>query len=170
MWLVHRGNILSVERFVMAVCALVGAAGLFGFGRHVWHAGAAKAEPSGIPVRCEIRTVYAPQALIDFAKAHPDVGTNDEFVRLIREANLNVWFATVSRYYHADGSFADLPVSYRPGEWPDNFNYERDFLLTIAGNPPESGSEDWTDARVEVIEEAMMEMAPLGGLRQLLAR
>jgi hypothetical protein len=80
---------MRVERLIMALCALTGAAGLFLFGRHVWNAGAPREEPPGYTVRSEIRTIYAPKALIVFAKAHPEITTNDELVRLIRQAKLN---------------------------------------------------------------------------------
>ena len=62
---------MRVERLIMALCALIGAAGLFLFGRHVWNASAPQPEPSGITVRSEIVTIYAPKALIDFAKDAP---------------------------------------------------------------------------------------------------
>src|SRR5580693_8170669 len=106
----------------MALCALLGVAGLFLFGRHVWNAGARQPEPPGITVRSEILTIYAPKALIDFAKAHPEITTNDELMRLIREAKLNVWFATLTRNHQANGFFTDVPVWYRPGARPECFD------------------------------------------------
>jgi len=96
----------------MAICTLMGAAGLFLFGRHVWNASAPEREPPGITVRSEILTIYAPKALIDFAKAHPEITTNDELVRLIRQAKLNVWFAIVARNHQANGNFADVAIWY----------------------------------------------------------
>jgi len=63
---------------IMALCTLMGASGHFLFGRHVWNASAPQAELPGITVRSEILTIYAPKALIDFAKAHPEITTNDE--------------------------------------------------------------------------------------------
>ena len=94
---------------------------LFFFGRHVWNSGAPQLEPAGITVSSDVLTIYAPQALVDFAKAHPEITTNDELVRLIREAKLNVWFAIVGRLYQANGTFADVSASYRPGERPECF-------------------------------------------------
>ena len=127
---------MRVERLIMALCTLMGAAGLSLFGRHVWNAGAPQTEPSGITIRSEILTIYAPKALIDFAKAHPEITTNDELVRLIREAKLNVWFATVGRNHQANGFFTDVPIWYRPGERPECFDNAKAVLLTLAGNRP----------------------------------
>jgi hypothetical protein len=146
----------------------MGAAGLFLFGRHIWNANAPQTEPSGITVRSEILTIYAPKALIDFAKAHPEITTNDELVRLIREAKLNVWFAIAARHHQASGNFADVAISYRPGERPECFGDAKAVLLTLAGNPPVSGTVTYRNAKTEVIEDATMEMEPVDGLRQLI--
>jgi hypothetical protein len=102
---------MRVERLIMTLCTLMGAASLFLFARHVWNASAPQSEPSGITIRSEILTIYAPKALIDFAKAHPEISTNDELVRLIREAKLNVWFASVARLHQANGNLADVSAS-----------------------------------------------------------
>jgi hypothetical protein len=159
---------MKVERLVLALCAVIGAAGLVLFGCHVWNASAPKREPPGITVRSEILIIYAPKALIDFAKAHPKITTNDELVRLIREAKLNVWFATVERNYQSNGIFADVPIWYRPGERPECFDNAKAVLLTLAGNDPGPGTVACRNATTEVIVDAMMEIEPADGLRQLL--
>jgi hypothetical protein len=170
MRLLHPGAERRIEQFLIPSCAFIGAIGLFLFARHAWNAGAPNTEPTGIPVRWAIPTIYAPQALIDFAKAHPEISSNADLVRLIREAKLDVWFATVLRSHKSDGRFADVPRCHRLGERPEDFLNERAALLTLAGSPPESDSLDWTDAKVEIIEEAMMKLEPKEGLRQLLGR
>jgi hypothetical protein len=158
---------MRVERLIVALCALLGVAGLFMFARHIWKASGPQQEPSGITVSWEILTIYAPQALIDFAKAHPEIATNDELVRLIREAKLNVWFATVARLYRANGSFTDVPIWYRPGERPEYFEIVKAVLVALAGNRPEPGLMAYANARIEVIDDAMMEMVPAEAVRQL---
>ena len=159
---------MRVERLVMALSTLLGAAGLFLFGRHVWNAIAPQTEPSGITIRSEILTIYASKPLIDFAQAHPEITTNDELVRLIREAKLNVWFAIVGKNYQANGNFTDAAISYRPGEGQECFDNTKAVLLTLAGNRQVLGAVAFRNAKIEVIEDAMMEMEPVEGLRQLL--
>jgi hypothetical protein len=161
---------MRVERLIIALCALIGVAGLFLFGRHVWNASVHRTEPSGIAVRSEILTIYGPKALIDFAKAHPEITTNDELVRLIREARLNVWFATVTRNHPANGIFADVSIWYPPEQRPECFDDAKTVLLALAGNRPGPGTVALRNAKTEVIEDAMMEMEPVDGLRQLLTR
>jgi hypothetical protein len=159
---------MKVERLIIALCTLIGVAGLLFFGRHVWNASAPRRDPPGITVRSEILTIYAPKALIDFAKAHPEITTNEELVRLIHEAKLNVWFATVTRNHQANGVFADVPIWYRPGETPECFDNAKAALRMLAGDRRGPGIMAYTNARTEVIDDAMMEMDPAEGLRQLL--
>ena len=159
---------MRAERLIIALCTLIGAAGLFLFGRHVWNAGAPETEPSGIAIRSEILTVYAPQALIDFAKAHPEIATNDELVRLIRAAKLNVWFATVTRLHQANGFFTDVPIWYRPGERPECLDNAKAALRMLAGDRPGPGTVAFRNAKTEVIEDAMMEMEPMEGLTRII--
>ena len=166
----YRTIVERCESFVLAFVALLGAMALVSFGRHVWNASVPRTEPSGIAVRSEILTIYAPKALIDFAKAHPETPTNDDLVRLIREAKLKVWFATVARNPQAGGIFADVAICYRPGERPECFDHTKGVLLTLAGHRPRPGTVDYTNATIEVIDDAMMEMEPMAGLRQLLTR
>ena len=161
---------MNVERLVIALGALIGAAALFFFGRHVWNSGAPQLEPAGITVSSDVLTIYAPQALVDFAKAHPEITTNDELVRLLREAKLNVWFATVTRHHQANALFADVGLWYRPGERPECFDHEKAVLLMLAGNRPGPGTVDLSNAKTEVVEDAMMELEPEDGLQQLLTR
>jgi hypothetical protein len=161
---------MNAGRLVIALGALIGIAGLFVFGRHVWTATAPQAEPSGIAIRSEIVIIYAPKALIDFAKANAEITTNDELVRLIREAQLKVWFATVTRLHQANGFFTDLPIWYRPGERPECFEDAKSALRILAGDRRGPGIMAYRNARTEVIEDAMMEIKPVDGLRQLLTR
>jgi hypothetical protein len=142
---------------------------LVSFGRHVWHAGADQTEPSGISVSSEVLTNYAPQALIDFAKAHPGITTNDELVRVTREAKLNVWFAIVTRHHQANGVITDVPILYRTGERGD-FGIVQPVLLTLAGKGPAAGPEAYANAKIEVVDDAKIDEDPLKGLRELLQR
>src|SRR4051794_19623100 len=96
------------ERLVLPLVALLGAMGLFSFARHIWDAGASRDEPPGLTVRTEIRMIFARQRIIDFARAHPAIATNDDLVRLIREAKLDAWFGVVFRYYQDNGDVIHL--------------------------------------------------------------
>jgi hypothetical protein len=161
---------MTTERFGLAIGALVGAAALLWFGRQVWDAGASGGEPPGIVVRSEMRTIFAPKALIAFAREHPGVATNDELIRLIREARLAVWMAVVFRGYHGDGRSTDIAISYRPGERPECFGNTRAVLRRLAGYSTGSPDEDRQEIEIRAIEDDFMEKEPIEGLRRLLRR
>jgi hypothetical protein len=144
------------------------AGGLYLFGRHVWNSGGHKTEVPGITVKSEVLTIYAPRVLIKFAKTHPEIATNNELVQLVREEHVNVWFATSVRNYQADGIFADVEATFRPGEMPEYFDSTKAVLLTLAGNPPGSGGVNYTKAEIIVMEDTFLEMEPVEGLRRLL--
>lgn len=158
------------ERFVLAFVAPLGAVALGLFGRHVWDAGASRSEPPGIVVRSEFRTIYAPKGIIDFARAHPAIATNDELVRLVREAGLEAWFGVVFRSYQADGDVVDTAMAIRPGENPRDFENTRGVLRLLARESTGSPAMDRTNVEIEVIEVALMKMEPVEGLKRLLGR
>lgn len=121
---------MKSERLMLALGTIIGVVGLLIFGRHVWNASAPGADPPGITIKSEILMVYAPKALIDFARAHPGITTNDELVRLTQQAKLHVWFATITWNYQANGVVADIPICYLPGEKPECFEVAADVLRT----------------------------------------
>jgi hypothetical protein len=71
-----------------------------------------------------------------------------------------------------DGAFvvANVTASYRPGAMPEYFDNTKAVLLTLARNPPGPCTVDFTKAEIVVIEDAMMDLGPVQGLRRLLAR
>jgi hypothetical protein len=158
------------ERFLLALVALFGAMALVSFGRHVWKAGASRSEWPGLILRSEIRAIYATRRIIDFARAHPAIATNDELARLVREARLDAWFGVVIRSYQGNGGAVDVPVAIRPGEDPMVFENTRDVLCLLAGDAAGAPAADPTDVEIEVIEDALMNMEPVEGLRRVLGR
>jgi hypothetical protein len=158
------------ERFALAFAALAGAMALFAFGRHVWEAGAGRNVWPGLIVRSEIRTIHATRGLIDFARSHPAIATNDELARLVREARLDAWFGVVIRSYQGNGHAVDVPVAIRPGEDPLVFENARAVLCLLAGDAAGSPAADPTDVKIDVIEDALMSMEPVEGLRRVLGR
>ena len=157
-------------RFSLPFASLLGAMALFSFGRHVWDAGASRSERPNLTVRSELRMIYAPKRIIDFAGAHPVIATNDELARLVREAGLEAWFGVVFRCYQGNGDVVDLPVAVRPGEAPQFFENTRGVLCLLAGDAAGSPAADPTDVEIEVIEDALMNTEPVEGLRRVLGR
>jgi hypothetical protein len=161
------------ERFMLASVALLGAMALVSFGRQVWQAGASPSPDESGPsltVRSEFRAIYASKGVIDFARAHPAIATNDELIRLVREARLGAWFGVVFRTYLDNCDVGDIAMAIRPGERLGDFGNTRGVLCLLAGKPTGSPVVDRTSVEIEVIEEALMNMEPVEGLRQVLGR
>jgi hypothetical protein len=161
------------ERFLLAFVALLGSMELFSLGHHVWDAGASRSPDgsgAGLTVRSEIRTIYAPKGIIDFARAHPAIATNDELVRLVGEARLGAWFGIAFRCYQDNGDVVDIAMAIRPGERLEDFGNTQGVLCLLAGKPTGSPAVDRTSVEIEVIEEALMNMEPVDGLRRVLWR
>ena len=157
-------------RFSLPFASLLGAMALFSFGRHVWDAGASRSERPNLTVRSELRMIYAPKRIIDFAGAHPAIATNDELARLVREAGLEAWFGVVFRCYQDNGDVVDIPVAVRPGEHPQDFGNTRGVLCLLAGDAAGSPAADRTNVEIEVIEDALMNREAVEGLRRVLGR
>jgi hypothetical protein len=158
------------ERFFLAFVALLGTMLLSSFGRQVWNAGTSRSETPGIVVRSEFRAMYVPKRIIDFARAHPAIATNEELVRLVREARLDAWFGVVFRCYQSNGEVVDAAMAIRPGENPQAFENTRGVLRLLVGHNARSPVADRTNVEIEVTEDAWMNMEPVEGLKRLLWR
>ncbi len=118
----------------------------------------------------ELLAIYAPKSLIDFTKSRGFAGieTNDDLARLIEQAGLrDCWMVTLTRSHMKRAGIIDMPVMTRPGQLGYQFSMNRDFLRTLAGNPP---SEFHAGARIEVIPEHLMIQGPDKALPELLKR
>jgi hypothetical protein len=158
------------ERLTMILSTLVGAAALFGFGRHTWKSRVDETEDHSMTLRCEVLTIYTSKAFVEFAKAHPDITTNAELVRLLGESKIDGWFATVSRLHQANGAVTYLALSYRLGDRLECFNETKVVVRALARDCLGPDAADCENAQIEVVEDAMMGMEPVQGLRQLLSR
>ena len=79
-----------------------------------------------------------------------------------------MWFAIVARNHQANGNFADVAIWYRLGERPECFDNAKAALRMLAGDRRGPGIMAYTNARTEVIDDAMMKIEPAEGIRQLL--
>jgi hypothetical protein len=76
----------------------------------------------------------------------------------------------VFRNYHGNGDGVDRAMAIRPGENPQAFETTRGVLCLLAGDATRSPAADPTDVEIELIEDALMSMEPVEGLRRVLWR
>ena len=74
------------------------------------------------------------------------------------------------RCYQGNGDVVDLPVAVRPGEDTQFFENTKGVLCLLAGDAAGSPAAARTSVEIEVIEDALMDMEPVEGLRRLLWR
>jgi hypothetical protein len=79
-----------------------------------------------------------------------------------------VCFAIVGGHFLANGRFVEVSAAYRPGERPKCFDNVEAVPRTLAGNRTGPGIMAYTNAKTEVIDDAMVAIEPVDGLRQLL--
>jgi hypothetical protein len=101
---------------------------------------------------------------------HPEIATNDELVRLVREARLDAWFGVVFRNHQGNVKVVDIAMAIRPGKNPQAFESTRSVLCLLAGDTAGSPFADRTNVEIEAIEDAWMNMEPVDGLKRLLRR
>jgi hypothetical protein len=169
--LIWEGRIVKgLERYGLVSVTVIGAIVLFASGLNDRNDAAGGGEAPGLIVRSEIEAIYAPRALIEFARAHPRVETNDQLVRLIHEAKVDAWFGVVFRTYLANGQVMNLAQTIRPGQRTELFESTRGALTLLAGHPIETAALDRSHVKIEEIEGPVVYMDPVKGLKQLLSR
>jgi hypothetical protein len=150
----------------MVAGAVIGAAGLLLFGRIIWTAARAPDARDNPKISQDFLRIYAPAALINFAKTQHSIETNEELIRLIGQADLHeCWFVVVTRSQMQDGQIIDVPVIFRPGQIANQFVLIRNYLHTLAGSTLD---EHRADATVVVIPSNLITKEPLRALPELL--
>src|SRR5690349_2168351 len=69
-----------------------------------------------------------------------------------------------------NGEVVDLAIAIRPGEHLQGFENTRGVLYLLAGDAAGSPAADRTNVEIEVIEDALMSLEPIEGLKRLLGR
>jgi hypothetical protein len=150
-----------VARAALVAAALIGAAGLFLYGRSVWRAGSPSLNRYSPTIHQELLALYAPAALIEFARAHGSIATNDELLRLLDQAGLrNCWMVAVNRGRQKNGQVTTTPMVIHLGRHDYLFVLSRDYLHALAGNP--------RDVQIVVIPEDLLAKEPVEALAELL--
>lgn len=119
----------------------------------------------------EILTVYAPQALIDFARNNRNITSQEVLLQKLEQEGLSkVWLATKTKLDHTDGTSIIVPLAFRPGERPMNLDETCAAMETLAGDPPRTDAMDCSRAEVVPIDDATGALGPFEGMRKLLKR
>ena len=156
----------NLRRTALLTAALVGACGLYRFWQFVSDP---PAKLHKIKVEERLLRIYTFKSLVDFAKKHPVLETNDELALMIEQDGMQkYWLATLVRWHQWDN--ADIETSYNPliihpGRRADQFLQNRAFLKTLAGNPPDDYH---ANAEIVVVPEHLVAIEPGEALMEVL--
>jgi hypothetical protein len=111
------------------------------------------------PLRSEIHNIFAPQALIDFARKHRSIETHAELAKLLESESLGeVWFATVSFDLLNNGDlYRGLNYIY-PAKMSHRFPTTREVLGALGGWSDSYDSAHFSRVRIEKIPEEVAKL------------
>lgn len=99
-----------------------------------------------------------------FAKAHPDIPTNEELRRLIEQDGLQgEWIGVVTLFHHRSGKTSTVAMAITLGQHDAFFPLTIRYLKAIAGTPDEKHA----GVPILVIPDDLEGTEPMGAMREL---
>jgi hypothetical protein len=154
----------SLIRF--GLTALLGGLGLLGFADALRHQVERGARSEGrvarrMTVKSELRTVFAPRALFDFAKAHPTIDRPDQLASLLKAHGLGrTWYVIVASDVLSNGERHRNVCYVYPSTMPYRFPSTRLVLEMLREGDLPGGKRGDEGTRIEIIPEAIARLDP----------
>jgi hypothetical protein len=80
-----------------------------------------------------------------------------------------LWYALTYRLHQANGKLGEITQIRRLSEAADHLNELQAVMATAAGRPPRYEGQDFSQARVEVIPDALRALDPREAITRLMA-
>ena len=124
-----------------------------------------------VAVRSEFQVIFAPQALIEFARSHPAIEDHEELSLLLGEQNLDeLWYACVALNLLSTGE-RNQSVNYvYPARMPHVFPNVKAVLETLRGDVRTHSSNDYSKARISILSDENLRLGPQAVLADLVER
>jgi len=124
-----------------------------------------------VPIRSELQIIFAPKALIEFAKRHPEIEDHEELSSLLGEQRLDgLWYASVALNLLSNGErYRSVNYVY-PARMPHLFPSAKAVLETLGGNARVYTTDDYTKARISILSEENLRLGPQAVLADLVER
>lgn len=151
-------------RFVFT--AFLGGLGLLGFANALQRRVDRGSKSEGritrmVNVKSELRSIFAPQALIDFAKKHPAIEDYDQLVLLLEAEGLSgSWYVIVATDVLSDGESRRNVCYVYPSRMPYRFPSSRMVLDILRGDFPAGTRVGGEKARIMVIPDTLAVQDP----------
>lgn len=139
------------------------------FGRRSSHGVAAR---EGLRInQSEVRVIYTPQVLIDFARKFDvaSIESHEHLKRLLQAEHLqDAWYGMIIRDSFTDGGFSDETIIERPGAREGSYGRARSVLYTLSGGREPWGSFNPTKVKVVVVPTKFLGEDPAATLADLI--
>ena len=127
---------------------------------------------SGIVVRTEVTALWIPRALCDVAQgeAGTAVFRSPEALQTeLKRRGLNdAWYALTYRGYQVNGDSAEITQVRRITEAYAHVEEFRDMMAMAAGHPPRHEGREFSQVKVEIIPDTLLNADPLKAVSQLI--
>lgn len=151
-------------RFVFA--AFLGSLGLIGFAnalqRRVNQGGKSEGRITRrVNLKSEIRSIFAPQALIDFARRHPSIENYNQLVLLLEDEGLGrSWYVIAATDVLSNGECRRNVCYVHPSTMPYRFPSSRMVLEILRGESPPGTRVGDRKAKIVVIPDKLADQDP----------
>lgn len=153
-----------IVRFIFT--AFLGGLGLLGFAnalqRRVNRGGRSEGRITRmVNIKSELRSIFAPRALIDFARKHPSIEDYDQLVLLLEAEGLSrSWYVIVATDVLSDGETQRNVCYVHPSKMPYRFPSSRMVLEILRGDFPPGTRVGDGRAKIVVIPDKVADMDP----------
>jgi hypothetical protein len=128
---------------------------------------------SGVVARSEVRHLWLPETLKDFAehRSRSPAGRTHSELRafLERRGKTDLWYAISARGHQVNGGFADITFIRRPYGDAQHFQEFLDILTTAAGDPPRYSTASYTGALVHILPRELSDREPREVVNELIS-
>jgi hypothetical protein len=120
-----------------------------------------------------VTVLWIPQVLLDLAQRETGTSTLESPAALQSELSrrgLNdAWYALTYRGYNSSGEFGEVTQIRRLSDAAARLDELQAVLPTAAGNPARSSALDFSNARVEIIPDALQAVDPREAITSLIS-
>jgi len=129
---------------------------------------------SGITVRTEVADLWVPGTLYELARDQsesPEPLSHEALqLHLKRECIESLWYARTLHLHQLDGRVAEITIVDYPNQPSGDMQDFLDLLDTIGGRPPRTHGATSSSAKVHIIPEDLLKLAPQAAVAELQKR
>jgi len=152
--------------FRFAFTAALGGLGLFGFANALQRQVSRGSRSEGpvtrmVNVKTELRSVFAPRALFDFAKAHPEIERHDQLASLLEAEGLGgSWYVILATDVLSNGECYRNMCYVYPSRMPYRFASSKVVLAMLRGDFPPDRQVRGEKPKIVILPDELTKLDP----------